>query len=107
MAILYLALASVWWPLLAVMLVHTVALRAFRDEINAILSAREPGTDAAFVADALTHRARDLDVLAGILTHLEGSRPGGRRLVQLHSRLAGDGLPASRAITDCRSCRTR
>ena len=98
LAIVYLALASVWWPLLAVMLVHTAALRAVRDEINAILSAREPGTDAAFVADALTHRARDLDVLAGLLTHLERARFDGRRLVQLHGRLGGDGLPASRII---------
>jgi hypothetical protein len=98
LAILYLAFASVWWPLLAVMLVHTAALRALRTRINSILSARDPGTDAAFVADALTHRARDLDVLAGLLTHLETARFDGRRLVELHSKLAGDGLPASRVI---------
>ena len=98
LAILYLAYTAVWWPLLAVMLVHTVALRAVRDEIDAILSAREPGTQAAFVADALTHRARDLDVLAGILTYLERERFDGSRLVRLQGRLASDGLPASRVI---------
>ena len=98
LAILYLAVFSVWWPLMAVMLVVMVALRAFRDQINAILSAREPGTDAAFVADALTHRARDLDVLAGMVTHLEGAQFVGRHLVQLHGRLAGDGPAASNAI---------
>ena len=98
LAILYLAFASGWWPLLAVMAVHTLALRAFGGEIDAILSAREPGTSATFVADALTHRARDLHVLAGILTHLERDRFDGSRLAQLHGRLAGGGLPASRVI---------
>ena len=98
LAILYLVLTSVWWPLSVVMLVHAVALRRFRDEVNAIFSTREPGAAAEFVADALTHRSRDLDTLADLLTHLERARFEGNRLVLLHSRLIGGGLPASRII---------
>ena len=98
LTILYLGFTSVWLPLLAVIVVHTLALRALRDQIDAALTAREPGVHATFVADPLTHRARDLDVLAGILTHLERTRFEGSRLVQLHSRLTGGGLPASRII---------
>jgi hypothetical protein len=97
-AILYLALTSGWWPLAAVLVLHLAVLRWFREQVNAILSAREPGAAADFVADALTHRARDLDGLADLLTHLERARFEGSRLVLLHSRLTGDGLSASRVI---------
>ena len=91
-------LTSVWWPLSAIMLLHTVALRQFRDEINTILSTREPGAAAGFVADVLTHRSRDLDALADLLTNLERARFEDSRLVLLHSRLTGAGVPASRII---------
>lgn len=98
LASVYLAVTSVWWPLSAVLVLHTVALRRFRDEMNTILSTREPGVAADFVADVLTHRSRDLDALADLLTHLERARFEERRLVLLHSRLTGGGLPASRII---------
>jgi MutS domain V len=97
LAILSLALTSVWWPLVAVMVFHTIALRRFRDEMNTILSTREPGVAADFLADVLTHRSRDLDALADLLTHLERARFQGSRLVLLHSRLS-DGVRASRII---------
>jgi hypothetical protein len=97
-ASLYLIVTSVWWPLSAVMVLHTVALRRFRDEMNTILSTSEPGVAADFVADVLTHRTRDLDAVADLLTHLERARFEGSRLVLLHSRLTGAGLSASRII---------
>jgi hypothetical protein len=64
LAIPYLALTSVWWPLSVVVVLHTVALRRFRDEMHAILSTRERSVAADFLADPLSHRSRDLDVLA-------------------------------------------
>jgi hypothetical protein len=98
LGILYLTVTSVWWPLLAVMVLHTAVLRRFRDEMNAILSTREPGVAADFVADALTHRSLDLDALADLLMHLERARFDSSRLVLLRSRLTGAGLSASRII---------
>jgi hypothetical protein len=95
---LYLALTSVWWPLSAILVLHTMALRRFRDQINAMLSTREPGLAADFVADPLTHRSRDLDTLADLLTHLERGQFTCRRLALLHDRLIGNGLLASRII---------
>ena len=97
-AILYLAVSSVWWPLTAVLLLQALALRRFREDMNTILSAREPGIAAHFVADALTHRSRDLDTLADLLTHLESPQFECGRLVRLHDRLTGAGEPASRII---------
>jgi hypothetical protein len=96
--ILYLALASVWWPLATAMVLVAVALRQFREEMKAILSTRDPGAAADFVADALTHRSLELDALADMLTHLEHASFDDSRLVLLHSRLAHGGLPASRII---------
>ncbi len=95
---LYLALASVWWPLTAVLVLHTLVLRQFRDEINAMLSTREPGLAADFVADPLTHRSRDLDTLAVLVTHLERVRFEASRLAVLRDRLTSAGVPASRII---------
>jgi hypothetical protein len=97
-ASLYFTVTSVWWPLSTVLVLHTVALRRFRDEMNTILSMRESGVAADFVADVLTHRSRDLDTVADLLAHLERARFEGSRLVLLHSRLTGAGLPASRII---------
>jgi hypothetical protein len=73
-------------------------MRRLRRDIAGLLSAREPGAAAGFVADALTHRARDLDAMADLLTHLEDARFRSPRLVQLHDRLARDGRRASRII---------
>ncbi len=98
-AFLYLAFTSQWWPLSLALVVQAAALRPFRDEINAMLSTREPGVAADFVADALAHRSRDLNAVADLLIHLERARFEGTRLVSLQRQLAGgDGLPASRII---------
>jgi hypothetical protein len=97
-AVLYFAFTSAWWPLSLVLLVQAVALRPFRDEINAILSTREPGVAADFVADALFHRSRDLNAVADLLIHLERARFEGSRLVLLQGRLTGGGLTASHVI---------
>lgn len=74
LASLYLFISSVWWPLTAVMIAHTVAIRRFRVEMNAILSTREPAEAADFVADVLTHRSLDLDALSDMLSRLERAR---------------------------------
>jgi hypothetical protein len=66
--------------------------------MNTILSARDPEAAADFVADALTHRASDLDVVADLVSTLEGERFGCERLALLRGRLTVDGLPASRVI---------
>jgi hypothetical protein len=98
LAIVYFVLTSVWWPLSAIMMLHAVALRQFRDEIDTILSTRQPAAASAVVADVLTHRSRDLDAVADLLMNLERAHFENRRLVLLHSRLTNAGLPASRII---------
>jgi hypothetical protein len=98
LAALYLVVTSVWWPLSAVMVLHTAALHRFRDEIGAMLSTREPGVAADFVADALTHRSLDLDALTELLTHLERNRFTGPRLTLLQGRLTHAGRFASHII---------
>ena len=98
--ILYLAATSVWGPLSAVLVLNAVALRRFRDQIDAMLSTREPGLEADFVADPLTHRSRDLDTLASLLTSLERATFQGDRLTLLQRALRSGGLPASRRIRD-------
>jgi MutS-like protein len=55
----YLVFTGAWRPLSLVILCQTLALRIFRDDIDAMLSAREPGAAAGFVADILLHRSRD------------------------------------------------
>jgi hypothetical protein len=98
LAILYLVLTSVWWPLSVIVILVTGTIRQFRNEIDAILSTRQPGAAAAVVADVLTQRSRDLDAVADILMHLERAHFEDSRLVLLHSQLTGAGLPASRII---------
>lgn len=100
--IVHLAVTSVWVPLLVLTALHAAVLRAFRDPLDAMLSAREPGSNASFVADDLAHRARDLAVLTGILELLENSRFTGERLVQLQKDFAEDGRPASARIRQLR-----
>jgi hypothetical protein len=97
-SIIYLAFTSVWWPLTALLVLHTVVLHQFRDQINAMLSTREPGLAADFVADPLSHRSRDLDALADLLTSLERATFRGDRLTLLQRALSSDGVPPSRSI---------
>jgi len=94
----YLVVTSAWWPLVGAMALHLVVFRLFRDEINAILSAREPSAAAGFVADALSHRSRDLDALARLLAHLERVPFAGSRLALLRGTLNTGRRGASRTI---------
>jgi hypothetical protein len=96
LAALYMVFTWTWWPFSLVILFHTVALRQFRDEINTILSAREAGAAADFVADVLSHRSRELETLTELLAHVERGRFSSSRLVLLQRTLTGDGMPASR-----------
>lgn len=97
-AILYLAVAGVWWPLTAVMILHVVVMRRFTRELNSMLSTAAPGTAAGFVADALGHRALDLAALAELLVHLESAQFNSARLVRLHEGLVNRGNRASGII---------
>ena len=100
--ILYLAVASTWWPLAVGLLLQAAVFRRFRDPMNAIVSGRDSDTTANFVGDALTHRALDLDVIADLLKNLEGQSFGGDRLRMLQNRVTTDGLPASHIISRLR-----
>jgi hypothetical protein len=102
--VLFMAITSVWWPLAAVGLLEAAAFRRLRDRINEIVSGRDPESTATFVADALTHRARDLDVISGLLTNLERERFASDRLRRLHGKLTADGQPASRVIRRLQRC---
>ena len=96
--IAYLALTATWWPLGTVLLLQAVVFRRLRDQINRIVSAGNPDATADFVADALTHRSLDLDVLADLLKTLERERFASQRLVMLRGVLNVEGVPASRII---------
>jgi hypothetical protein len=98
LAAVYLAVTSIWVPLALVMLFLTVALRRFRDQIDTMLSARDPGAVAGFVADVLSHRSRDLETLKQLLARVETHPFTSSRLVALQRRLTGGGTPASRVI---------
>jgi hypothetical protein len=97
-AIPYVAITSTWWPLGVVVALQAVVLGRLREQMNASLSAKGPSAPADFVADALTHRARDLDVVADLLKHLEGEHFRCNRLALLRGRLIAGRLPASRII---------
>jgi hypothetical protein len=96
--ILSLVLTGTYWPLVVILLLQSAVFRSLRNTINSIVSGREPEEVASFVADALTHRAIDLDVLAGLLTILERQEFTCQRLQMLRGRLVVDGAPASRAV---------
>ncbi len=97
-AMVVLSRTAVWWPLAALVVLQLVVFRRLRDRTNAILSGKDPETAADFVADALTHRALDLQVLAGLLTILERYRFDGERLRLMRDTLTADGVAASRII---------
>jgi hypothetical protein len=98
LGIVSLALTSAWWPLLVVMAGLTLLHRWFRHDMNVMLSASDPGLAADFVADTLTNRALELDIVSELLAHLERARFDADRLVVLRGRLDAGGLPASSAI---------
>ena len=87
-----------WWPLGVLVLAQSAVFRRLRQQMNVIVSARDPEATGDFVADALTHRALDLDVVADLLQHLERQRFTSAHLTALHGRLTAGGQPASRII---------
>jgi hypothetical protein len=96
--IVYVATTGVWAPLGIVLLFQLATLRRFNAQINDIVSASDPESTANFVADALTHRVMDLDVVADLLHILEQQTFTSQRLVALRNRLSRDGVPASAII---------
>ena len=92
-AVAYMAATSVWWPLGLLVLLQGLVFRQLRDQINRIVSGKDPASAADFVADALVHRTLDLDVLTGLLKTLERQHFQGARLRQLQARLNADGQP--------------
>lgn len=94
----FLIATGIWAPLGVVLLLQVVVFRQFRSQMNEIVSASDPEATANFVADALTHRVRDLDVVAELLHALEREQFTGERLVNLRDRLNTDGVPASATI---------
>jgi MutS domain V/MutS domain III len=97
-AIAYVAFTAVWAPLGMVLVAQAIGLRRLRDQINTIVSARDPEEAADFVADALTHRAMDLAVLTDLLKVIERETFTSDRLIALRRRLQEEGTPASRII---------
>ena len=93
-----LAITGIWAPLGLVLLFQAVVFRQLRDQINDIVSASDRDAAADFVADALTHRAMDLDVVADLLHVLEQEQFTSQRLVALRNRLNRGGVPASNII---------
>jgi hypothetical protein len=96
--ILYVAITATWWPLALIVALQAVVFRRLREPMNTILSGRDPEATADFVADALTHRARDLDTLAELLRNVERGPFVCERLTLLRGRLTADGQPASQII---------
>jgi len=97
-AIPYVAITLTWWPLGAVVALQAIVVRRLRGQMNVIVSGRDPEATADFVADALTHRALDLDVVADLLKNLEREHFVCERLALLRAKLTADGQPASRII---------
>ena len=70
-AIPYAAITSNWWPLGTLAGLEAVVFHRLREQIDAMLSAKDSDEASHFVADALSHRTSDLGVLADLLRHLE------------------------------------
>jgi hypothetical protein len=98
LAIPYGAVTGTWWPVGAVAALQFVAFLRLREQMSAILSAKDQDQTSHFVADVLTHRTSDLVVLADLLRHLEHQPFRSTRLSALRGHLSADGQPASRII---------
>jgi hypothetical protein len=97
-AIAYVAMTGTWWGLATLAALQAVVFRRLRAQMNAILSARDPGETSDFIADTLSHRTSDLAVIADLLRHLEHQPFRCSRLAALKSSLTTDGMPASHII---------
>ena len=86
------------WPITAVVVLQAVLFHRHRAVMNEIVSGTDPEATADFVADALTHRVLDLDVLAGVLRVLERETFQSAELRGLAKTLDAGGRPASQAI---------
>jgi hypothetical protein len=84
--------------LVVALLLQAAMLRRMRKTIDEIVSGTEQETDA-FVADALTHRVRDLDTTSTLLRHLERQSFTSDRLVRLRARLSTDRASSSVIIS--------
>ncbi len=98
LAIPYVAITGTWWVVGTVAALQAVVFARLREQMNAILSAKDTGQASHFVADALSHRTADLAVVADLLRHLEQQPFHCSRLAALRSSLTADDLPASRII---------
>jgi hypothetical protein len=96
--IVYAAATGVLWPLGAVVVLEAAVLWRLRHQVEEVVSGHAHEGAFDFVGDALTHRAADLDVVAGLLKHLEQQEFVSRRLVSLRGNLMDSGVPASRII---------
>jgi hypothetical protein len=97
-AVVYMILTGRWWPLGIGLLVMAAVFHSFRDQMASIVSGQDPEATADFVADALTHRTKDLDTVADLLHNLERASFRADRLLGLRGTLTAHGLPASRII---------
>jgi hypothetical protein len=98
LAIPYVAITGAWWVLVTVAALQAIVFRRLREQMNAILSAKDLGPVSHFVADALSHRTSDLAALAELLRHLERPPFACSLLAALRSSLTAEGRPASRII---------
>jgi hypothetical protein len=98
LAITYVVVSAIWWPLGAVVVLQAVVFARLREQMDGILSAGPRGGAVDIVADALTHRVMDLGAMTDLLQHVEREPFGSSRLSWLRSRLTADGLTASGII---------
>jgi hypothetical protein len=94
----YTVATSSWGPLAAIVLLQALAFGRLRGQTREILAGSAGDDRDSLVADALTHRVRDLDVVAELLTQLEGATFASGRLATLRAALLADAHPASRCI---------
>jgi hypothetical protein len=97
-SIAYAGMTRTWWSVGTVAALQAMVFSRLREQINAMLSATDPGHGAHFVGDVLAHRTSDLAAVADLLTHLEDRPFRCDRLAALRRRLSAGGLPASRII---------